>query len=210
MAGTDRSIVYFWSMLPGWFIAALDAFGLSGGRVAIWDPRWFKLKAYRFFSGILLSGYWRGFRFRINIMNVYAPYSDRLKFWNRLHDCGYFLLSNLIMAGDFNVSFYAYEIWGNYGRSDPLANIIKDLLVGANLMDVPMSVNCPSWVNGRRGNDYIGKRIDHMMICSGLRSLMKGVSANVEDLTLSDHRPISLTWEFEKVQDGCPFKFIRV
>ena len=81
------------------------------------------------------------------------------------------------------------------------------MLLDEDLVDTPFRTNCPTWLNGRKGRDFIGKCIDHFVVSMGLRSKMKGITAYAEDLIISDHRPISLLWDFEKKQEGFPFKF---
>lgn len=39
---------------------------------------------------------------------------------------------------------------------------------------------------------------------------MKEILLTVEDLSISDHRPLTLEWDFESFQAGNPFKFNRV
>ena len=64
-------------------------------------------------------------------------------------------------------------------------------------------------MNGRQGKEFIGKRIDRFVISSVLRSSMRGIRDFAEDVTLSDHRPISLVWDFEEKTSGYPFKINR-
>lgn len=86
-------------MKPDWHLVATSAEGRSGGLVAFWDPGWASLKAYSFFGGILLTGYFQGFSQRIHLINVYAPFLERLGFWKKMEDSGLLHLKNLILRG---------------------------------------------------------------------------------------------------------------
>lgn len=113
------------------------------------------------------------------------------------------------MAGDFNCTFYPYEIWGAKCWIDPFAEVIKDIMRDVDLIDLPLTGNCSTWMNGRQGKQFIGKQIDHFVISEGLSSCMRGIRANAEDVILSNHRPISLVWDFKGKPLGFPFKFNR-
>jgi len=67
-------------MLLKWHIAPTTIAGLSGGLVALWDPQWVKIKAFKFFVGILLEGNIRRLGGRIHTLNIYAPYRERTVF----------------------------------------------------------------------------------------------------------------------------------
>lgn len=54
MHSVPQVVLYFWKMFPNWYIYATVVVGLSGGLVALLDPRWIKIKAYKCFAGILL------------------------------------------------------------------------------------------------------------------------------------------------------------
>lgn len=141
MVGADRSIAILCSMFPEWNMGATNVFGLLGGCAALWDPKLVALKPYGFYGSMILSGYCRNFNHRINVINLYAPYAGKLIFWSRLEDLGIIILSNLILAGDFNCSLYPHEIWGVKGRGDPLTEEMKDVLKAADLIDWPLTVN---------------------------------------------------------------------
>lgn len=69
-------INYFRQMFPDWHMAAMIVVLLSGGLVALWDPRWVNVRAFSCFAGILLDGHIIGLKGHIHILNVYAPYKD--------------------------------------------------------------------------------------------------------------------------------------
>ena len=91
---------------------ARDANGCFGGEVAMWDPQCTSFKAYGFFGGIILFRHIQGFRHRLHLVNLYAPYKDRVTFWQRMVNCGIFLLDHLLIVGDFNTTLDDAYIWG--------------------------------------------------------------------------------------------------
>ena len=168
----DCVILYFRKMFPDWHLSAKSAEGRSGGLVAMWNPRWASMKAFSFFGGILLSGFCRGFQDRIHLINIYAPYLDRKDFWQRMDDCGLLSLSNLLIAGDFNCALCDKDVWGPRGRRDPLADDITGICNNAGLCDIQFKDSGLTWLNGRSGQDFIGKKIDRFVISNGLRVRM--------------------------------------
>ena len=209
MHTADSAILYFRTVYSDWHLAAIDVEGQSGGLVALWDPKWANMRAYSFFGGILLSGKCRGFKHRINFINMYAPYKERLIFWRRIEACGILSLQNILIAGDLNCVLHDSEIWGDKGRRDPLMEDIKKILRNSRSSDISFIDNCPTWLNGRKGGEFIGKVLDRFIVSNNLRLHMGNMIANVEDLIVSDHRPITLMWDFEERKCGIPFKFNR-
>ena len=69
---------------------------------------------------------------------------------------------------------------------------IKKILWNFGINDIYFMDNCPTWPNGRRGGDFIGKMLDRFIISSSLRLQMEKMKANVVDPTVSDHRTITL------------------
>ena len=75
----------------------------------------------------------RGFQHKIHLINLYAPYRERMQFWNRMEGCGFLLLDRLIIVEDFNCSLDDGEIWGEKGQSDPLAETLSLLFQSSHL-----------------------------------------------------------------------------
>ena len=94
MCARERAIKTFLGFKAGWNVVAVDAVGLSGGLIAIWNPDHAACKAYKFFGGILLSGQLRGMEEPVNIINIYAPYCNRIPFWQRMMDSSILSLHN--------------------------------------------------------------------------------------------------------------------
>ena len=78
MHSAPVSISYFRKMFPLWHMVALEGNGLSGGLTVLWNPDWIRAKAFKCFAGILISASIRGKDWPINILNMYAPYKNRI------------------------------------------------------------------------------------------------------------------------------------
>lgn len=74
MATAERASSCFLRIFPRWEVAAIDASGLSGGSLCIWNPRVCALKAFQTSAGILLTGYIRGCSTKLKLLDVYGPY----------------------------------------------------------------------------------------------------------------------------------------
>lgn len=61
----------------GWLGTGINPEGREGGLFAFWNPAIYNIKSYRFFGGIMLSGYIKGHPLKINIINLYAPCVSR-------------------------------------------------------------------------------------------------------------------------------------
>jgi len=79
----------------------------------MWNPSIYDLVAYNLCVGIIMSGYKRGTTRQIRIMNIYALYTRRKQFWDRVTKYSVFGLSSIIIVGDLNFSMGPIEIWGN-------------------------------------------------------------------------------------------------
>ena len=76
--------------------------------------------------------------------------------------CNYSALdhSNLILAGDLNLTLNGSEIWGSKAQPDPLGPYFTKLFSDHHLADVAPSCAGPTWRNGRMGDEGICKRLD--------------------------------------------------
>lgn len=121
MHSSSTALAFFRRMFPSWHMAAISADGLSGGLVSLWDPLMVKAKAYKCLAGILISATIRGRPHPINLLNVYAPYRNRLPFWDSLLDSGILDINSLLIAGDLNFTLSSQECWGQCSSTDNLA-----------------------------------------------------------------------------------------
>lgn len=138
MRKRTEAVSYFRKMFPSWHITAIDSTGLFGGPVALWDPSCVSVKAFRCFAGILLEASFCGTPGFIHILNVYAPYKDRLFFWGFLSS-EIMELDFLMIVGDLNCTLSSDKVWGCGRKVDPLAGLLQDALLTYNFVDV-----CPT------------------------------------------------------------------
>lgn len=149
MHSTEQVIKYFRKMLPYWHMATIDVASLSGGLVALWDPRWVYMKAFLCFACILLAGNIKGFQRRIHILNIYALYRDRDTFWRKIVASESLVLESLVMAGDLNCTIGMDEVWERSRKVDAMVDLIKYIIVDYNFVDIYPSKIVPAWDNGR-------------------------------------------------------------
>lgn len=103
-----------------------------------------------------------GLNFRI--INVYAPYHNRVEFWNHLLQLSLMNSNNLILGGDLNFTIGHEESWGHHTQLDPLSDYMEHLLEQHHLIDIPMNKKQPTWYNRRIGNAALGRRLDRFLI----------------------------------------------
>lgn len=195
MHASSVEIAYFRKMFPSWHISALEAINLSRGLVVLWYPIWIKAKKYSCLVGILISVKMKGHKFPINILNVYAPYKNRLLFWENLFASEILDVENLLIAGDLNVTLNMDEIWGINKKKDPLAKRIKNELLSRNFVDILPPQVLPTWENGRIEKAYIAKRLDRFILHASLIDKLGVPFSSIENVFISDHRPILLGWK---------------
>lgn len=207
MHSNHVSISYFRKMFPSWHLVASEAKGLSGGLAVLWDPVWIRAKAYKCFAGILISASIRGNDCPINILNIYAPYKNRILFWEKKFALEIFDIETLMIAGDLNVTLSSEERWGNSRKRDPLVDRIKYELLNKNLVDIIPSKMMPTWDNGRIEEAYISKRIDRFILHVSIIDRMGMPYSSIRNVFISDLRPIYLSWKEKGFRNGYPFKF---
>lgn len=66
-----------------------------------------------------------------------------------------------------------------------------------------------TWDNGRLEGAYIAKRIDRFIIHNSIIDNMGMPVSTIENVFISDHKPISHSWREKDVKYGYPFKFNR-
>jgi endonuclease/exonuclease/phosphatase family metal-dependent hydrolase len=128
-------------------------------------------------------------------------------YWEELKRIGLFDEENLILGGDLNFTISSREVWGDVARVDPLQHYFSHLVQYGDLVDVELVKILPTWRNGRKGQDYIAKRLDRFLIYENIVSSgIKYRSWTCND-KISDHIPVMLQLEFESDIVRYPFKF---
>lgn len=209
MHNCSEAVLYFQKMFPSWHISATDSTGLLGWLVALWDPSWVSVKAFRCFAGILLEARFRGIPGNIHILNIYAPYKDRFTFSNWVFFSEMMELVSLIIVGDLNYTLSSDEVWGCGRKVDPLADPFQDALLSHNFVDICPAKIAPTWDNGRFGTTYVAKRLDHFLSHEKLIERLGDFCTEIISNFTSDHRPISLQWRNTGIRKGLPFKVNR-
>lgn len=205
----SATVSYFRKMFPLWHISAMEANGQSGGLAAIWDPQWIIAKAYSCIAGILISAQIRGQNRPINILNVYAPYKNRSIFWDCLFESEILDVESLLIAGDLNITLSRDEIWGNNKNQDAIAVKIRNEFLCRNYIDILPAKILPTWENGRIGSAYVAKRIDRFILHASVIDILGMPFSTIENIFISDHRPIILRWRNKGFRYGYSFKFNR-
>lgn len=92
---------------------------------------------------------------------------------------------------------------------DSLADCIKKHLLNKNLVDVVPGEMKPTWTNDRTDKAYIAKRIDRFLVHASIIDKFGMPHSTMENVLVSDHIPIMLSWMEKGFKKGYPFKFNR-
>lgn len=207
MPSSSDSLAFFRRMFPSWYMVATGAEGMSGGLVVLWNPVFVRAKPYKCCAGILLSASIRGRPQIINILNIYAPYRDRVPFWDMLFGSEILDIKSLLIVGDLNLTLNSAKCWGCCRKQDHMADKMRRELLNRNLVDIIPEKMVPTWDNGRTGPAYIAKRLDRFIINASLIERWGMPMARTGLEPTSDHRPIILEWLNINCKLGYPFKF---
>jgi endonuclease/exonuclease/phosphatase family metal-dependent hydrolase len=177
------------------------------GMLSAWNPRKADFSAYLIPAGILLEGRVKDLDRNLKVINCYGPYSDREVFWEAIKNEGIFKDQNLILGGDLNFTTSFREVWGEHARVDPLQPYFSKLLQEEGMVDVEPLKLQPTWRNGRRGQEFIAKRLDRFLISEDLATTGFRYRSVVCNLNISDHMPVILHLEKDIREVSFPFKF---
>ena len=72
----SHALLVFSKFKRGWELCAIDAFSLSGGLLAGWNPLLVHCKGFSSFAGIILQASIKGITEILSIFNYYVPYSQ--------------------------------------------------------------------------------------------------------------------------------------
>ena len=84
---------------------------------------------------------------------------------------------------------------------------MKDMFNSHRIIDIRPFPMIPTWKNKRAGENFIGKILDRAMIKDNLMDLLGAPRSMVLVCDISDHMPISLSWNIGDMIKGSPFKF---
>ncbi|XP_021980305.1 uncharacterized protein LOC110876438 [Helianthus annuus] len=101
---TKLNVVKFWGK-QDFGVEGVEATGLSGGLMCIWDKRIFKVTSHvKNRNFLLVSGIIKGSQQKINIINVYAPQktTDKLSLWNKIREVMIGVEGMWVIAEEFN------------------------------------------------------------------------------------------------------------
>jgi hypothetical protein len=175
-----------------------------------WNPRKAEFDAFLTPAGILLEGVVKDTNLKVKLINCYGSYADRVVFWEELKRIGIFDEENLILGGDLNFTISSREVWGDVARVDPLQHYFSHLVQTGGLVDVEPVKILLTWRNGRKGQDYIAKRLDRFLISEKLVSSGIRYRSWICNDKISDHMPVMLQLEFGSDIVSYPFKFNAV
>ena len=74
-------------------------------------------------------------------------------------------------------------------------------------MDMETGCGWFTWNNKRGGEHLVTSRLDHFLVSENVMHSMGEILADVLPTTGSDHRPISLSWDWSCSPRGEPFHF---
>jgi hypothetical protein len=119
-------------------------------------------------------------------------------------------LKNLVLVGDLNLTLKVGESWGSRSNLGSLHTFFTSLFINNNLVDIQLGKLVLTWRNGRVGEAFITKRLDHFLLSEDL-VLYSGIFRFWVDFPfIFDHAPILLQLELPPVYKEIPFKFNSV
>ena len=101
------------------------------------------------------------------------------------------------------------EVWGQGKINNGLTDFINSEMLNRNMIDIIPAVMKPTWSNGRVGEAYVAKRLDRVFVHFGLIDKIGMPRLSVENVLISDHNPILLSWPANLFRRGYSFKFDR-
>jgi len=207
MMTKEKAIEILLLMCPNWYGCATSSQDNSSGLVVIWDPSILTIQDFESCMGIILSGYYRGTSYRIQIMNIYAPYCSHKPFWDMVDASGLLDIKPLIIAEDLNFTIDTAKCWGKRAKSDPLASYFKDLFQCKFLRDIASIPLCPTWRNSCSRVEGIIRRIDRFFVYSQMCLRMNQIHSWYFFFDTSDHDAIMIEWFDDLEHQIIPFKF---
>lgn len=100
---------YLFPICLSWFFVAIDSCGLSRGLVALWNPLWVNVKAFKCFASLLLTSFIRGIPSQLHLLNLYARFCDKMGFGDKKEDSGMTNIRSMLIYDNLNVMVVSEE-----------------------------------------------------------------------------------------------------
>jgi hypothetical protein len=137
MVNGQKSRSFLNQFHPNWHTSSKSSIGTSGGLVVSLDPTIFYLVPYLCSGGILLTGTCLWNNQQISLLNIYGPCTESKQLWDKVVTRGILDYTNLIIAGDLNLTTSVGEVWGVSTSLDPLASYFTNIFLAHALVDIP-------------------------------------------------------------------------
>lgn len=190
---------------------AVSSRGTSGGLATLWNGDLFQLENHKETQHWIQTELMhKASKLNINLFNLYVPvsYQEKRECWRSLSSyLEQIAPSNIIIAGDLNITMKAKEKRGGTYSRDPMLNEVEDLFQRWDLLDFNPIRGIYTWSNNRVGNDHISARLDRFMVQISIMMKKKIIITKFLPKLASDHKPIQLLLEDEKDLGPIPFRF---
>jgi hypothetical protein len=103
-------------------------------------------------------------------LNIYGPYLDRLKNWEKNFSSEWIKRGLVVVGGDLNFLLGTLEVWGPMAQVDNLSRYFINKLEVVGLLDIELAKLILMWRNKRRGERKIKKKLDYGSPLGGLKS----------------------------------------
>ncbi|XP_021991093.1 uncharacterized protein LOC110887835 [Helianthus annuus] len=173
-------------------VEGVEASGLSGGLLCVWDKGIFEMiSSVKDRNFLLVNGRIKGSQEMINIINMYAPQktSDKLILWNKIRGAMDGFAGLWVIAGDFNAVRW-HEECKNSSFKNTCARNFNEFIHAAGLVVYDLKGRRFTCIrdNGRKLS-----KIDRFLVCPNF--FHKWPEACLRGLSFkhSDHCPLVLT-----------------
>ena len=112
---------------------------------------------------------------------------------------------NVILAGDLNLILSQNEKRGGTSSTDPIIDIVEDIILTWDLIDIKPSTRKYTWTNRRFGPRHIAAKLDQFLVQDNFLLLGLIISSKILPFGGSDHKPILLEMVQEKNLGPIPF-----
>lgn len=188
-----RMLSNFWGGL-GFDFEVVNANGLSGSIVCVWDPKIYtrdkgvKDDNFLHISGLLIDG-----SSRLNIINVYAPQqnAEKRSLWSRIYQVMQSGQGWWIVFGDFN-AVRCPEDRKNSNFDPVCARDFNDFIDEASLREYNLKGMKYTYMTNR-GGECKWSRIDRVLVCPKVFNKWPNSCVRALHRDLSDHSPLIMS-----------------